>query len=154
MISWKLETFSIKDLNPHPRNPRQISKDQVKHLEGLIKKFGLIDKPIINLDKTIIGGHQRIKILKKMKEKTIECWVPDHLLSEQEIDHLCIGLNLNQGDWDWDEMANNFDPINLLEWGFKENQLLGLYDDFVMEAEEKKQSGKKKKSCPSCGHEF
>lgn len=125
MIEWTLTTLSLKNLKPHAKNPRQINKDQAKHLEELIKKFGLIDKPIVNLDNMIIGGHQRIKILKKLKLKEVQCWVPDHLLSEEEIDHLCIGLNLNQGSFDFDILANEWNPIDLLKWGFTEEQLIG-----------------------------
>lgn len=132
MIEWKLESVLIKHLKEHPKNPRQISKDQYQHLEGLIKKFGLIDKPIVNLDNVIIGGHQRIKILKKMKVKEVECWFPDHQLTDEEIDHLCIGLNLNQGQFDYDILANQWDPLDLLKYGFTEEQLLGS----VKEAEE------------------
>jgi DNA modification methylase len=125
MINWKLESIPIKELKDHPKNPRQINKEQLKHLENLIRKFGLIDKPIINLDKTIIGGHQRIKILKKMRTKTVECWVPDQQLTDENIDHLCIGLNLNQGQFDYDILANQWEPLDLLKWGFTEEQLLG-----------------------------
>lgn len=125
MINWHLENIPIKQLKDHAKNPRQISKDQFHHLENLIKKFGLIDKPIINQDFTIIGGHQRIKILKKMKAKTVECWVPDKQLEQADIDHLCIGLNLNKGEWDFDVLANEWDELDLLKWGFTEEQLLG-----------------------------
>ena len=153
MIEWHLKTIPIKDLKDHPKNPRKIDKAQLNHLEGLIKKFGLIDKPIVNLDNTIIGGHQRIKILKKMKVKDVECWVPNTLLSDDDIDHLCCGLNLNQGTFDFDILANEFNPIDLLKWGFNEDQLL----DAAREAEEVLKpidKDKKKKKCPSCGHEF
>jgi DNA modification methylase len=126
MINWHLEVLSIKKLKDHPKNPRQINKEQLAHLKTLIKKFGLIDKPIVNLDKTIIGGHQRIRILKKMKAKTVECWVPDRLLEDEEIDHLCIGLNLNQGEFDYDILANEWNELDLLKWGFSEEQLLGM----------------------------
>ena len=124
MIEWQLKTIPIKDLRDHASNPRKISKEQMNHLEGLIKKFGLIDKPIVNLDNVIIGGHQRIKILKKMKIKDVECWVPNKMLDEEEIDHLCIGLNLNQGEFDYDILSNDWNPIDLLKWGFTEEQLL------------------------------
>ncbi len=124
MIQWHLEVLSIKDLKEHPKNPRQISKDQYAHLENLITKFGLIDKPIVNKDWTIIGGHQRIRILKKMKAKTVECWVPERQLEDEEIDHLCIGLNLNQGEWDYEKLGNEWEPLDLLNWGFTEKQLL------------------------------
>lgn len=125
MIKWKLEELSIKDLKEHPKNPRQIKKDQFDRLSGLIDKFGLIDKPIINTDMTIIGGHQRIRVLKKKKVKVIECWVADRQLTDEEIDELCIGLNLHQGAWDFDILANMWDPIDLLNYGFTEDQLLG-----------------------------
>jgi len=129
MINWKLETIPLKELKEHPKNPRYITKEQNEHLTNLIAKFGLIEKPIINLDRTIIGGHQRIKILKKMKVKEVECWVPDQQISEADIDHLCIGLNLNQGAWDDDILANQWDPLDLLKWGFTEQQLLGADAD-------------------------
>lgn len=155
MISWKLETISLKDLKDHPKNPREIKKEHLQHLENLIKKFGLIDKPIVNLDKTIIGGHQRVRILKKMKAKEIECWVPDQQLSEDDIDHLCIGLNLNQGQWDYDILANSWEPLKLLDWGFTQEQLLDKFEGLIEEIEEKEKKGKLKKStCPQCGCEF
>lgn len=155
MINWKLETVKIKDLKNHPKNPRQITKDQVIHLENLITKFGLIDKPVINLDRQIIGGHQRIRVLKKMKVKEVECWVPDRQLEDAEIDHLCIGLNLNQGTFDFDILANEWDALDLLKWGFTEEQLLGAESKVTeLDAEEEAEEKKKKSTCPNCGHEF
>lgn len=147
MINWHLEVLSIKELKEHPKNPRQITKDMMNRLEINIKKFGLIDKPIVNKDWTLIGGHQRIKALKKMKTKNVECWIPDRQLEEDEIDELCIGLNLHQGEWDWDILANEWEPLNLLKYGFTEEKLLGT----CKEAEKK---SKKIKACPNCGHEL
>ncbi len=129
MINWHIEVLPINKLKDHPKNPRKITKDQITHLENLITKFGLIDKPIVNKDYMIIGGHQRIRILKKMKTKNVECWVPDRQLEQEEIDHLCVGLNLNQGQWDYDILANQFNTIELLEWGFTEEQLLDIGKD-------------------------
>lgn len=125
MFSWALKELNIKDLKNHSKNPRQITKEQMRHLEVLIEKFGLIDKPIVNADFTIIGGHQRLRILKKNKIKTVECWVPDRILAQEDINHLCIGLNLNQGSWDFDILANEWDAIDLLKYGFTEEQLVG-----------------------------
>lgn len=149
-IVWHLEMVKIKDLKPHPRNPRYISKDQFQHLTKMIEKFGLIDRPILNLDLTIIGGHQRVKVLKKLKTKEVECWIPNRELSDEEINHLCVGLNLNQGEFDFDVLANEFDPLELMNWGFSEKDLLGAFSDEV--EDDKKKSDKKKKECPNCGH--
>lgn len=154
-VKWTLQELPIKSLKEHPKNPRQIRKEQFERLGRLIDKFGLIDKPIVNLDLTIIGGHQRIKCLKKKKSKTVECWVADRQLSEEEIDELCIGLNLHQGDWDYEILANQWEPLDLLKYGFSEEKLLGTCKEAeeILEEEQEKNSGKKK-SCPNCGHEF
>lgn len=124
-VKWSLKELLIKDLKEHSKNPRQIGKEQFERLGNLIGKFGLIDKPIINQDMTIIGGHQRIKYFKKKKIKKIECWVSDRQLSEEHIDELCIGLNLHQGSWDYEIMANQWEPLDLLKYGFTEEQLMG-----------------------------
>ncbi len=68
-VKWILKELPIKELKEHEKNPRQIGKEQFERLGNLIEKFGLIDKPIINADMTIIGGHQRIKYFKKLKAK-------------------------------------------------------------------------------------
>lgn len=160
-IQWELKALKISDLKEHQKNPRQISKEQVHHLQELITKFGLIDKPIVNRDMTIIGGHQRIKILKKMKIKTVDCWVPNVQLEQEDIDRLCIGLNLNQGQWDWDILANQWEVTDLLSWGFTEEQLVGIgkeSEDAEMAVKDgdgnEDLKDKKKKTCPSCGCEF
>lgn len=157
MITWTLKELRIKDLKEHAKNPRQIGKDQMERLGQLISKFGLIDKPIVNADMTLIGGHQRIKVLKKQKVKTVECWVADRQLDEKEVEELMIGVNKIHGQFDYDILANEFEEIDLLKWGFSEEELMG----FSKEPEEIEESQdntdvKKKKSkvCPSCGCEF
>jgi len=153
-IEWKLEPIAIKLLKDNPKNPRQINKQVIEKLGAFIQKFGLIDKPIINQDHTIIGGHQRIRLLKKQKIKTVECWVPSRTLDEKEIDEMCVGLNLHQGNWDWDILANNFDALDLLNWGFSEEQLMGHLAEEIEESEKKEEKEKKKHECPNCGCEF
>ena len=151
MIEWKIETRNIKDLKNHPKNPRRLTKDQYDHLKTSIDKFGLIDKPIVNLDNTIIGGHQRIQLLKKEKKKTVECWVPSNLIEEKDVDELNVRLNRG-GSWDFDQLANCYDIPDLLDWGFtiQEFDIESLADP----KEEKEEKPKKLMECPACGHTF
>ena len=118
MIKWSLEKRKISSLKKHPKNPRKLSDHDYKHLKQSLDKFGLIDKVIINTDNQIIGGHQRLQVLKKLGQKEIEVWVPDRTLESQEADELNIRLNRATGEWDWDCLANEWDPEDLLEWGF------------------------------------
>lgn len=156
-FKWVLKEMPISSLKPHGKNPRQIGKDQFDRLGKLIDKFGLIDKPIVNTDLTIIGGHQRVKFFKKKKQKTIECMVAEQQLSDKDIDELCIGLNLHQGSFDYDILANQWEVLDLLEYGFSEEKLLGISkesEDIFNDSEEESSSKKKQKVCPKCGHEF
>ena len=155
MIKWNLETYPIKDLKKYPKNARNLSKQQHQHLKISIAKFGLADKPVLNKDKTIIGGHQRIKIMKDLGHLDVECWVPEIQLDEKEVEEFNIRLNKNSGTFDYDILANEFDALELLEWGFSEENLVGKLND-VEDVKSKEESKKKKKQtmCPSCGHEF
>ena len=125
-ISWHLETRKIKELREHPKNPRILTKEASEHLKTSMDKFGVIDKPIVNPDGLIIGGHQRIKVLKSMKVKEVECWVPEEALDERQVDELNIRLNKNTGTWDFEILANQWEPNDLMDWGFTEGELLGL----------------------------
>ena len=157
MIEWYLETRKIKDLKIHPKNPRQLSKEQYKHLKTSIDTFGLIDRPIINIDGTIIGGHQRLEVLKKNKIKEIECWMPNIELSDKQVEELNIRLNRG-GSFDYDILANEYDMSDLVEYGFTESEMNICLDNALSEEieslDEDKPTKKKLKCCPSCGHEF
>lgn len=121
MRKWHLETKLIEELTEHPKNARYLSREDAKHLTVSIAKFGLIDKPIVTSDGLIIGGHQRVKILNDLGHYEVECWVCDdnEPFTEEEIDELNIRLNKNNGSWDWDKLANEWDVNRLCEWGFK-----------------------------------
>lgn len=152
MIQWHLEKRLLKVLKPHSKNPRKLSQHDAEHLQKSLDKFGLIDKPIITSEGSIIGGHQRIALLKKQKAKEVECWVPDQELSQKDIDELNIRLNRNTGEWDWDIMANAWDVDDLMDWGFTAQDLAMAPIEEIDPVEEAPK--KKTKMCPSCGHEF
>jgi len=123
-MKWNLEARALASLTPHPKNARQLSKDEAKHLKKSLSKFGLIDKPIITPSGLIIGGHQRINVLREMGHSEIECWVSDtEEWSDRDIDELNIRLNRNTGSWDWDKLANEWNMSDLIEWGFTEQDL-------------------------------
>lgn len=130
-INWTLERRELKNLTEHPHNPRKISPQDEEHLKKSLEKFGQVDKIIINTDGQIIGGHQRKKILKKMGIKEIDCWVPDRMLDEKEVDELNIRLNKNVGEFDFDILEKNFELSDLMEWGFSEENFPSLEAETV-----------------------
>lgn len=123
-FTWSHVTKKITELKPYEFNPRNITDKGLADLEKSIGKFGLAEPIVINTNGTIIGGHARYFALKKHGVKEVNCYEPDHELSEQEMKELNVRLNKNiAGDWDFDVLANNFEIDDLLTWGWDENEL-------------------------------
>ena len=117
----KIELININSLNPAKYNPRQISNKQYEDLKASIDKFGLVDPIIANHDLTVIGGHQRLKVLRELGAEKIPT-VRVHLTKEDERE-LNIRLNKSGGTFDMDILANEFDVVDLKNWGFKDIEL-------------------------------
>ena len=122
-MKWQHEVREIKTLHENPDNPRILSKKQGDELKNSLSKFGQCEPIVIQPDGTIIGGHQRYRVLKKMGKKHIDAYVPSVPLSDDEARELTIRLNKNQGDWDYDLLANVWEIDLLLESGFTAEEL-------------------------------
>jgi len=134
-LKWHLEKRAVKELIPYSKNPRTLSEKQAEHLKISLNKFGLIDRPCINLDGTIIGGHQRLSLIDLPADGCIEVMVPNRHLNEEELEELNIRLNKNTGEWDFDILANEWEITDLLQWGFEPGEL-GLGSIDMVEGEE------------------
>jgi ParB-like chromosome segregation protein Spo0J len=153
MVQWSLKKLKVKDLREYEKNPRQISKEQLAHLRQSITKFNLIDKPVINTDNVIISGHQRLRVLKMMNIKEVECLVPDQTIEAKDMEELNIRFNRNHGEWDWDILANQYDADELVNYGFSHKEFeWASPDDEELPVDCKEvQPGHE---CPKCGHQF
>jgi hypothetical protein len=119
MRKWKLETWNIDALSEHPHNARYMTKEDARQLKRSIQEFGVASPPQITREGMIIGGHQRIKILKELGESEVECLVcEDNDFTPRDVDILNIRLNKNTGRWDDDILANEWDISLLCEAGF------------------------------------
>jgi ParB-like chromosome segregation protein Spo0J len=113
-----IETKKIAELKPAPYNPRQSTAKQEAQLKASLSKFGLVE-PIIYNKQTgfIVGGHFRIRELKKLGYEEVECVIVD--LNEADEKELNIRLNANTGQWDWELLANEWNSEELSEWGLE-----------------------------------
>jgi DNA modification methylase len=121
-ITWSNEKRKISDITPANYNPRQLTEKQAKDLNTSLERFNLADPIIINADNTIIGGHQRINILKQRGAVEVDVRVPSRQLTEHEEKELNLRLNKNLGEWDFDLLAG-FDQEMLLDVGFDSAEL-------------------------------
>ncbi len=110
-----IEKKLLNDLKPAPYNPRKSSEAQEAHLKKSLEKFGVVEPIIFNKQTGyIVGGHFRVRELKKLGYKEVECVIVD--LNEDDEKELNIRLNANTGSWDNEELAN-WDSEKLEEWG-------------------------------------
>lgn len=117
-MRWNLEKRNIKDIQLDEKNPRYMKKNQASALKISLEKFGVCQPIVLNKDGTIIGGHQRFKILKRLGYDSIDVFISSKQLSQKEKDELSIRLNKNLGEWDFDVLANSWELEELLDWGF------------------------------------
>jgi 16S rRNA G966 N2-methylase RsmD len=117
----KIEKKFLKDLKPAEYNPRKANAKQEGHLKASLEKFGVVEPVIVNCNKDreniIVGGHFRVRELKKLGYKEVDCVIVDLSLEDEK--ELNIRLNANTGDFDWDILANEFEDFELVEWGLE-----------------------------------
>jgi ParB-like chromosome segregation protein Spo0J len=130
-----IEKKKISDLIPAPYNPRQSTAKQEKHLKESLEKFGLVEPIIFNKQTGyIVGGHFRVRELKKLGMKEIECVIVD--LNEEDEMELNIRLNANTGGWDWDTLANDWEVVDLEAWGLDIPQFDTVEEEVIEEEQE------------------
>jgi DNA modification methylase len=136
-IAMKIETIKIKDLKAAKYNPRKDLKPEDKEYQKIKKsilKFGYVETIIVNKDLTVIGGHQRLKILEELGYEEIECNVVD--LTKDEEKALNIALNNLSGDWDNQKLEDLIAELKEKDFdldvtGFDEEEIENMLDESI-----------------------
>ncbi len=105
-MQWK--DLPIDQLKPATYNPRKKLKPGDKEYEKIknsIKEFGYVEPIIVNYDMTVIGGHQRLTVLKDLGYETVQC-VQVHIEDEHKVKALNVALNKITGAWDEQLLAD------------------------------------------------
>ena len=119
--------MKLKDLKPNPDNPRVIKDANFQKLCNSIKDFPkmMALRPIItDADGMVLGGNMRLKALQHLGFKDIpDEWVRKaDDLTEDERKRFIIADNVSGGEWDWDILANQWNEVQLEEWGLDVEQ--------------------------------
>jgi DNA modification methylase len=129
----------INEIKPNPNNPRLIKDHKFKQLVKSIQDFPqmLELRPIvIDENNMVLGGNMRLKAC-------IEAGMTDvpvihaNNLSEDKKKEFIVKDNVGYGEWDWDDLANNWNVEEITEWGldipnFDVNNLEAEEDDFAV----------------------
>jgi ParB-like chromosome segregation protein Spo0J len=115
----KTRVVKIGEVKANPDNPRLIKDDKFKKLVASIQSFPqmLEIRPIVVNDQMIVlGGNMRLKACKEAGLKTVTIIDASDLTEEQQREFV-IKDNVGFGEWDWNDLANNWDPEQLMDWG-------------------------------------
>ena len=149
-MQWK--TLSVDELRPAAYNPRKKLKAGDKEYEKIknsILEFGYVEPIIVNYDMTVIGGHQRLTVLKDLGYTEVQC-VEVHIEDENKVKALNIALNKITGAWNEQLLADLIVDLQTANFntdftGFEAPEIEQLFskvhnkeikeDDFDVEAE-------------------
>lgn len=102
-----IEKKKIDELLPASYNPRKDLKpgdSEYEKLKRSLMQFGYVEPVIWNkVTGCVVGGHQRIKVLKELGVNELECVIVE--LDEEREKALNIALNKISGEWDKDKLA-------------------------------------------------
>jgi site-specific DNA-methyltransferase (adenine-specific) len=114
-----IQNVPINTVKANPNNPRIIKDDKFAKLVKSINEFPQMLKlrPIVvNDDMVVLGGNMRLKACKEAGLKEIPI-IKASELTEQQQKEFIVKDNVGYGEWDWDDLANNWDAAELEEWG-------------------------------------
>lgn len=120
IASVKQNTGQVAGLPSNPRQWTQTDIDRIaKSLEETPELFEA--RPLIvylnGADYVILGGNLRYEGAKKNKMKDVPVHILPPDLSIEKLKEIVIKDNGSFGDWDMDMLANEWDDLNLEDWG-------------------------------------
>jgi len=142
------QQVKISKVKGNPNNPRIIKNDKFKKLVTSIKEFPEMLKlrpNVVDEDMIVLGGNMRLKASKDAGLKEVWIEVAEGLTEEQKKEFI-VKDNVGFGEWEWDMLANEWDSVQLAEWGLdvweneddKEPEAGLIEDDEIPEVKESK----------------
>ena len=113
------QQVKITTVKSNPNNPRIIKDHKFKKLVKSIKDFPeMLEKRPIVVDENmvVLGGNMRLKASVEAGLKQVWIDVAEGWTDAQKKEFV-IKDNASFGDWDWDILANEYDPADLSNWG-------------------------------------
>jgi len=136
----EIEKITLEKINPAAYNPRKDLKpgdSEYEKLRKSITEFGFVE-PLVWNRRTgnLVGGHQRLKILREMGFSEVEVSVVD--LDDAKEKALNIALNKISGDWDMPLLKDLLEELDTGDFdmeitGFTSKEIEDLMSQFYQD---------------------
>lgn len=138
-----VQKVKITQIKPNPKNPRVIQDGKFEKLKKSIQDFPdmLNKRPLVCFtDKdgkyVVLGGNMRLKAAQAIGMKELPIVLADEWTEEQK-DEFLIKDNVGFGEFNWEELANEWDAERLDEWGLDVPGYMEMPSDEDLIGEEK-----------------
>lgn len=126
----KIDTLIPADYNP--RKKLKPGDSEFEKIKNSINEFGYVDPVIVNKDMTVIGGHQRISVLKTLGFTEIDCVIIDVDKTKEKA--LNIALNKISGEWNKELLGELIKDLQSLDYdtsftGFEPPEIDALFNE-------------------------
>ena len=131
------QQVKISKVKGNPKNPRIIKNDKfkaVKHSIKTLPNYMKLRPVIVDKDMMVLGGNMRLKASIDLGKKEIwtdmftqaDCDEMNEIAIEEKretktyleyCDEIIIKDNVSSGDWEWDMLANEWDSVQLNDFG-------------------------------------
>ena len=114
----EIKVVKISEIKSNPNNPRIIKDDKFKKLVESIKGFpemANVRPIVVNTDMIVLGGNMRLKAMKEAGWKEAPIQIVDW--DEQKQKEFIVKDNVGFGEWDWSDIANNWEVGQITDWG-------------------------------------
>jgi ParB-like chromosome segregation protein Spo0J len=132
----QIESIDLAQLQPAPYNPRvrlQPGMPAYQRLERSLEEFDLV-QPIVWNRRTghVVGGHQRLEILKRRGDTHVDCVVVDLSLEREQALNIALNNERLASQWDEEKLADllteltDVPDFDVSLTGFSANELRDL----------------------------
>ena len=130
----KINILALKHAEYNPRKDLKPGDKEFEKIKNSINEFGYCDPIILNADLTIVGGHQRAKVLKELGYTEIDCVIID--IDKTKEKALNVALNKISGEWDFESLAKLLDDLKTEDYdielsGFDMKEAEKLWDEYM-----------------------
>jgi ParB-like chromosome segregation protein Spo0J len=155
--------MKLSQLKANPKNPRIIRDDKFKKLVASIESFPemMEKRPMVcvtDVDGKLfpLGGNMRLRAIQELGMKEIpDSWVTlaDDWTQEKRAE-FTIKDNASFGEWNYDDLANEWDAEQLSDWGVDVPNIPNFDAGTMDDQGSLDEIAPKFIDCPHCGKEF
>ena len=118
----EVQQVPLAQIKANPSNPRVLRDEKFAKLKKSIQDFPdmLNYRTLVAVTDgdhyMVLGGNMRLRAMQDLGIKTAPVMLADHWTKKQR-ERFIIADNVGFGEWDWDQLTNEWNADDLSDWG-------------------------------------